>query len=142
MNEKEFKYFTLEEFEKSSSDKVPTQYLDNAYEILGILDIIRHHYGHPLVILSGGGYRNADFNEKLDGAKSSRHLIAQAMDVRPLKSNNFGEIKVIKALAEKLLKEKSLPTQSELGIGIYDRGEKSFIHIDCRKGMKSRWEGK
>ena len=62
MNEKELTYFTLEEFEKASSDKVPTQYLDNAYEILGILDVIRLHYGHPLVMLSGGGYRNAELD--------------------------------------------------------------------------------
>ena len=142
MMKKELQYFSLDEFEKASSDKVPNQYLDNAYKILSILDVIRHHYGHPLVILAGGGYRNADFNEKLDGAKSSRHLIAQAMDVRPLKSNNFGEIKVIKALTEKLLAEKLLKTESHLGIGIYDRCEKSFIHIDCRKGQKARWEGK
>ncbi len=135
---KEFRYFTLNEFEKSSSGKVPSQYLENAYEILGIADELRHHYGKPLKILQGGAYRDESFNRKCGGKPSSRHLIAQAIDLRPVNNCNEQEIKLLKDLLEKLLMEKLLPTSSLLGINVYLRDTASFIHVDARKGVKYR----
>lgn len=143
MIDKQFKYFSLAEFIKASSDPaIPPAYIENAQEILGILDVIREEYGSPLVILTGGAYRNSTYNKSLGGAPNSRHLVAQACDVRPLYNPSYEEILKIKDITERLLSEKKLPTVSLLGIGTYKK-EKSFIHIDVRKSLnKARWEEK
>ena len=144
MIDKQFKYFSLAEFIKASSDPaIPPAYIENAQEILGVLDGIREEYGSPLVILTGGAYRNSQYNKSLGGAPNSRHLVAQACDCRPLHNSSFEEILKIRDITERLLSEKKLPTVSLLGIGVYNKGDRSFIHIDVRKSLnKARWEEK
>jgi uncharacterized protein YcbK (DUF882 family) len=143
MIDKQFTYFTLAEFIKASSDPaIPPCYIENAQEILGVLDVIREEYGSPLIILQGGAYRNQAYNKSLGGAPNSRHLIGQACDIRPLNNHSWEEILKIREIAERLLSEKKLPTVSLLGIGVYKK-EKCFIHIDVRKSpFKARWEEK
>lgn len=140
MNIPYLRYFTLDEYKKTSlGDDLPDDLLVDIYEILSIVDEIRHHYGHPLRILIGGAWRSQDANSKIGGSKNSQHIYGRALDLRPVKNCSEQEILNLKALTEKLLYEKKLPTESLLGIGVYLRKENSFIHIDCRKGVKARW---
>lgn len=132
---KQFRYFTFNEFEKASSSKVPNDYIDNAYKVLNICDELRHRYGKPLKILQGGAYRDTSFNQKIGGSPKSRHLIAQAMDLRPVNDCNEDQINILKDIAEQL----SLDLNIGLGIGTYLRDTASFIHIDCRPN-KARWK--
>jgi uncharacterized protein YcbK (DUF882 family) len=138
------RYFSLEEFNRASSNPCPEPLIANALEILSVADAVRHVYGNPLRILNGGGYRNPEFNGKVGGKKNSLHLQAMAVDLRPVNNCNDAEILTIKAIVEDLLLRKALPTSSLLGVGVYlNRVDNAaFIHIDVRKGVKARWEDK
>ena len=45
-----------------------------------LLQCIREHFGKPVTITSG--YRTAEHNAKVGGAKSSQHLLGRAADIQ------------------------------------------------------------
>ncbi|MEL7444331.1 MAG: D-Ala-D-Ala carboxypeptidase family metallohydrolase [Pseudomonadota bacterium] len=48
-------------------------------DLVTALDRVRHDYGLPIRILSG--YRDPDWNARIGGARRSRHLICDAVDI-------------------------------------------------------------
>lgn len=81
------------------------------------------------------GYRHPAFNEEIKGAKQSKHILGQAVDITAKDVNRDGQInqedkKIILAVAEKVVGNQG-------GVGLYP-GTLS-IHMDCR-GYKARWD--
>ena len=93
-----------------------------------LLQAIREHFGKAVTITSG--YRTAEHNAKVGGAKSSQHLLGRAADFwvedTPVAS--------VAAYAETLLPGRG-------GIGRYPvktGRAKGWVHVDTRAN-KSRW---
>lgn len=81
------KYFTIEEFTKSSTasknkidNSIPKELMDSALYTLERLDDIREKYGKPIIITSG--YRCPLLNKKVGGKPNSQHLKAEAADLK------------------------------------------------------------
>lgn len=116
--------------------EVPLELQQNAIWLAeSVLEPIRATFGGPLVIVSW--YRTPEHNAKVGGARNSRHLRAQAADIRPKKA---AELPMLKAVIENMIALGKLPA-----LGGYGRYEK-FVHVDSRprkrNGALYRWEGK
>jgi len=113
-----FKYFSLAEFECKCGCGVNKA----DFDLIDILDKIRHDLHKPLIINSG--YRCPQHNRDAGGAKSSFHLSGLAIDVstKNLDANELWE------LVSRLLDE-------GLSIGV----SKTFVHLDGRSGPKKMW---
>lgn len=116
--------FSLSEFNKRNFT-VPTDVLRNLIELAKNLQVLRDEVKKPIKITSG--YRPAEYNAKIGGAKSSRHITGQAAD---LKIEGYTP-KQVAAIIEKLI---AAGKMKEGGLGIY----KTWIHYDHR-GTKARW---
>lgn len=125
--------FKLSEME--FSDKVPDALLNNAYEVLKNLQVLRDHVGKPCKIISG--YRSPERNKAVGGATKSQHMEGNAVDVKidGLTGHQIADI------VEKLIKEGKM---KEGGVGRYGDKDKisdrSWCHYDTR-GVKARWVG-
>lgn len=89
----EMKYFTLSEFEASSTAKRMgldnrvriNQVRDNLYTLVEkVLDPAREKLGSPIRVNSG--FRNSSVNRLVNGAANSYHLYGRAADVAPVRS--------------------------------------------------------
>lgn len=78
-------------------------------------------------MITGSGYRSAEHNKKVGGAKESQNLKANGADINAKNKTPKELAKVI----EKLIKEGKM---EQGGIGVY----KGFVHYD-RRGTKARW---
>ena len=125
--------FKLSEME--FSDKVPDALLNNAYEVLKNLQVLRDHVGKPCKIISG--YRSPERNKAVGGATKSQHMEGNAVDIKidGLTGHQIADI------VEKLIKEGKM---KEGGVGRYGDKDKvsdrSWCHYDTR-GVKARWVG-
>ena len=85
MNQKLSEFFTLDEMTRTSVlVKLPNKPSDAAYQnlrelCLNYLDPLRRRFGK---ILINSGYRNAELNKAVGGAKNSYHLKGLAADIR------------------------------------------------------------
>lgn len=113
------KYFKLSEFHCGDGTRVPEEYYDNVQELMDNLDVLREHLGYPITINSG--YRTAEYNKSVGGAKKSQHLTASAADIRL----NVTPSVVQKAI-KKLMKDGDM---KKGGLGIYS----TFTHYDIGK---------
>ncbi|AOY74687.1 YcbK family protein [Clostridium formicaceticum] len=112
------KNFNLKEFQcKDGNHQVR---IDS--QLLLKLQQLREQLNAPIFITSG--YRNQEYNTKVGGSPSSQHLLGRAADIQ-IKGYSPQEVaKVAEAIGFN-------------GIGIY----KTFLHVDVRRGTKSRWYG-
>lgn len=99
-------------------------------ELINCLEEIRTNFNAPVIINSG--YRCEEYNRFIGGAKSSRHVVGDAVDfvVRG--------VKTAEVYAFVLHKYGSKP----YGIAIKRNKANSyagFVHLDVR-GKKARWE--
>ena len=92
-----------------------------APELVAILQMIREHFGKPVIIESA--FRSHAYNKKMDGSPQSRHLYGLAADIH---------IPGVAPRAVAACAAALLPRRG--GIGVYD----TFCHVDVRPG-KSRW---
>lgn len=116
--------FSLSEFNKHNFE-VPNDVLRNLIELAKNLQILRDEVKKPIKITSG--YRPAQHNAKIGGAKNSRHITGQAAD---FKIEGYTP-KQVAAVIEKLIAEGRM---KQGGIGTYS----TWTHYDVR-GTKSRW---
>lgn len=127
------KYFTVEELSKSEKaveldiDNTPSEEVEKKlnYFIDEYLDPIRKEWGSPIIITSG--YRCKELNDAIKGSKTSSHMDAEAVDMKPknnkrLEFHNF----VLKWLLDngkpfdQLINEypkNKIPSWTHLGIG-------------------------
>lgn len=118
------KNFWLTEFDCKDGTYVPAEYHGNVQELANNLQVLRNQVG-PLIVNSG--YRTKSHNAKVGGAKSSRHLTAEAADI---KSPYYTPVQ-LKTLVEKNIKAGKM---KQGGVGLYSR----FLHYDIR-GYRARW---
>ena len=110
-------------------DGTDTILIDEGLVVL--LQCIREHFGKPVHITSG--YRTAEHNAAVGGAKSSQHLLGRAADF-------WVEGVPVATVAD--YAEKLLPGRG--GIGRYPKDaahpsrKTGWVHIDTRTN-KSRW---
>jgi uncharacterized protein YcbK (DUF882 family) len=117
--------FSLEEFACHDGTPVPPELVQTVKKLAENLEIIRKEVGKPLKILSG--YRTPAWNKRVEGAKSSNHMLGRAADI----TVEGIPPKAIADTIERLIKEGKLPPS---GLGRY----KGFTHYDIR-GKNSRW---
>lgn len=96
----------------------PKELWENIAQIAIAADTARGQFGAPIRILSG--YRSPAYNKAIRGAKHSRHLQFDALDLAPMN----GKISHLHAILKRLRKEGAFCG----GIGRYS----TFIHIDNR----------
>lgn len=120
--------FKLEEFACKDGVPVPVVYWENVQELACNLQILRDSFKQPILINSA--YRHLDYNRAIGGSKNSRHLTAEAADIR-IKGVRPEEIY---ARIERLIETGKM---KEGGLGLYD----TFVHYDIR-GNKARWNYK
>ncbi len=72
---------TREEYLKGRDKEFPLSLvqIENMRELLRRINTLRHYYGKPMIVSSG--YRPAALNSKVGGAKQSRHITCQAIDI-------------------------------------------------------------
>jgi hypothetical protein len=112
-----------------------------AHPIL-LWDTVRHYSEVPIELTST--FRDFKHNKEVGGAKNSMHLLAGAIDGRPVDRLNFrhyGAIeRVIKTVGFSFYFDGKLFTRAGLGYGKY----KSFFHLDsrgCYGRRKATWIG-
>lgn len=120
------KYFVEKEFACKCGCSTMPQGQPND-ELIDILCEIREHFGKPLIIKSG--YRCKSHNEKVGGAKNSRHVVGDAVDftIKDTQTRQVFDYVVSKyenyGIARKILA---------------DYPFRGFVHFDTR-GKKARW---
>lgn len=124
-------HFTLREFRCKDGTDVPAPLVDAlSHHCKTVLEVIRHHLGVPVVIISG--YRTKAYNDKIGGAKASLHRY----ELRPgrfatdLRAKGYTP-KGLRAVIVHLIETGAIPPG---GVGLYD----SFVHYDNR-GYNARW---
>ena len=130
------KYFKIEELTHSLTAKahsianVPTAEAEKNLEILVdcVLDRIREHWGHPIVVSSG--YRCEALNEAVGGVKNSYHRLGMAADIYPVRGG-------LEALYDCI---KTLFMQGKIGLSeCYIDRKKGFIHVAYDNGGFNVW---
>jgi uncharacterized protein YcbK (DUF882 family) len=110
--------FLLSEFESPDTKEVK---IDE--KLIKLVQAIRNEIGQPLTINSG--YRTPGRNKEVGGAKNSRHLYGDAVDIRTWDTNytpdEFAEL--VMKVADEIEIEKE-----NLGIGYYN----GRVHVDVR----------
>lgn len=126
------KYFTINELCKSNTavqkgiDNTPNQQIiDNLEQlVLKILDPLREAYGKPIIVNSG--YRSAELNRAINGAKFSQHLKGQAADITgKSKENNKKLFELIQSL--------QLPYDQ-----LIDEQNFSWIHVSFSNNLRQQ----
>jgi uncharacterized protein YcbK (DUF882 family) len=128
------RYFGSHEFACHDGTDVPLSLYPNLKRLIQTLDIIRGEWGEPIHVTSG--YRTPAWNARVSGAGQSRHMTAEAADIRPRK---LGDIIPLQHVVLKLFREDRLPGLG--GLGTYH----SWLHVDVRTRKPpehlARWQG-
>ena len=122
------KNFYLDEFQCKDLSDIPLEVFNNILELADNMQVIRDVLKKPITINSG--YRSPEYNEKIGGAKGSKHKLGQACDftVKGLTPDEVA--KAVKVLITEMLIKQG-------GVGMYD----TFTHYDIR-GTKARWDNR
>lgn len=118
------KNFHRKEFDCKDGTKVPDELKSNLIKLAVNLQKIRDTINTPIVINSG--YRTESHNKLEKGAKFSRHLTAEAAD---LKQNKLTPLEFYELL-EKLMDNGDI---EQGGLFLYN----TFVHYDVR-GIRAR----
>lgn len=120
-------HFAVAEFGCRDGTPVPPHLRVNVLRLAEQLEVLRADMGKPIRIVSG--YRSPAHNAKVRGAKSSRHLTAEAADIRVAGV----EPTTVRAEIERLI---AAGLMAEGGLGLYP----SWVHYDVRP-TRARWRG-
>ena len=147
--EGKFDWFTQKELENGQT--IPFDLYPNIIPTAMVLDILRTKIEEPIYINST--YRDPYYNKSVGGAKSSLHLLFNAIDFSVKRDSVASKMKAISSIYGTLkdfdAKGYVYPgfgfKKSVMGLGLYIRGSGSFIHLDTRgllgKRAPSRWLG-
>lgn len=148
--EGKFQYFTQKEIENGKV--IPDELYPNIIPTMIVLDFLRSKIREPIYINST--YRDPDYNRAVGGARNSMHLVFNAVDFTIRRESAWLKERDIKTIYKMLddydkkgINEGGtvLFIKNSLGLGLYLRGNQSFIHLDTRGliGRKApvRWRG-
>lgn len=143
-------HFTLRELRCKDGSGVPAHLVGNAERLMASLEVIRAaDGGRGLKVVSG--YRSPAWNAKKQGARLSRHMTAEAADVRPivrvggvavpwlLVRDKRSVIAAFHEMVLRMVQEGELPDVG--GVGLYPG---AWLHIDVRPrlgGHLAQWTG-
>lgn len=127
-------HFDSIEFACKDGTLVPDRLMPNLQRLAAALEVVRVSLSKPVIVISG--YRSPAHNARVKGAKSSRHMTAEAADVRVagLSAPQLFDV------FESLIASKRIP---QGGLGLYptsSRRKLGWVHFDVR-GTKARWKG-
>ena len=109
------RYFTYVEFDQQGYPSSGERFMDETF--LKSLDALRHKCGFPFVISSG--YRSPEYNAKVSSTGlSGPHTTGKAADILVSRGNSY------------TLLEHAFQMEVFTGIGIKQKGESRFIHLD------------
>ena len=106
------------------NDLPPRALWDNIANVAKAADMARGELGSPIRVLSA--YRSPEYNRAIRGARASRHLQFDALDLAPMD----GRVATLHRILVRLRKQGVFTG----GIGRYP----SFVHIDNR-GTAADW---
>lgn len=120
--------FRLREFRSRDGTPLPAHLRGNLLRLVRNLQVLRDHLGRPVIVTSG--YRSPAYNQQVGGARQSRHMTAEAADIR------------VRGLSPAQLYctiEQLIATgrMQQGGLGIYV----GHVHYDVR-GFRARWAGR
>jgi uncharacterized protein YcbK (DUF882 family) len=121
------KNFNALEFACHDGSGVPIELKANITKLAVNLQVLRDYVKVPITITSG--YRSPSHNKKVKGKSASKHLIAQAADIKVVGMTP----KQVAEVIEKLILENRMV---QGGLCHYA----TFVHYDVR-GTKARWNG-
>ncbi len=119
-------------------DEVPPDLQANLERVAQFMfEPVRINLGKPISILSGGGVRSEEMNERVGGATNSQHKRGLALDMR---CRTPADIVHLFDLCEELQRSGAIPNG---GLSLYLRkdGSPRFVHCDIR-GRRARWGAK
>lgn len=96
--------------------------------LLYLLNQVRMHFEQPVTITSG--CRCVQHNRDIGGAPMSQHVFGRAAD-----------IKVKDTDPEEVYDMLNLIMQGQGGLGLYQRAEGGWVHVDSRTKGGARWKG-
>ena len=147
--EGKFTWFTQKELE--NGQVIPVDLYPNIIPTAMVLDILREKIKEPIYINST--YRDPLYNASVGGAKNSIHLLFNAIDFSIKRDSAVAKMAAISSIYATLKdfdkKGYIYPGHGfktlVMGLGLYLRGMRSFIHIDTRgllgRKSPSRWVG-
>lgn len=113
---------------------VPDELMVNVRRLAQQLQVLRDYFNRPIVITSG--YRTPEWNTTKHAAKASRHMTAEAADIR-IKSISVAELS---GAVEHLIRSGKMLVG---GVGTYHARPgrpAGWLHVDVRV-KRARWSG-
>ena len=109
------RYFTYSEFDQKGIEKSGELHMDRRF--LDYLDALRHKCGFPFIVTSG--YRSPEYNARISNTGlTGPHTTGKAADIAVSRGNAYT-----------LLKH-AMDLDCFTGIGIQQKGDGRFIHLD------------
>ncbi len=118
------RYFLYSEFDQEGVAGSGEKFMDRSF--LANLDALRHKCGFPFIVSSG--YRSPEYNDKVSSTGYiGPHTTGRAADIAVSRENAYTVLK------------NAFDMDCFTGIGINQKGNKRFIHLDSVPGNKRIW---
>lgn len=118
------RYFLYSEFDQKGLPGSGEEFMDSYF--LASLDALRHKCGFPFIVTSA--YRSPAYNASVSKTGlTGPHTTGKASDIAVSRSNAF------------ILLQNALDLDCFTGIGINQKGDHRFIHLDSIEGSKRIW---
>jgi uncharacterized protein YcbK (DUF882 family) len=123
------RFFSARELTLQARDGVvsqpPQSLWNNILPTVRMADEIRTRFGGPVGVTSG--YRTAEYNRRVGGSPTSRHMTFHALDLNPGRGDYFRFFLVVTDVVREWQARGHV-----IGIGIYPKNR--FIHVDVDAG--------
>lgn len=118
------RYFTHREFDQRGLEGSGSLFMDK--DFLTNLDALRHKCGFPFIITSA--YRSPEYNARVSSTGATGpHTTGKAVDIAVSRGNAF------------IVLREALNMSCFTGIGINQKGDGRFIHLDAIDGSNRLW---
>ena len=118
------RYFLYSEFDQKGLVGSGKEHMDTTF--LANLDALRHKCGFPFIITSG--YRSPEYNDRVSSTGlTGPHTTGKAADIACSRENAY------------TILDKALEMGCFNGIGLNQKGDSRFIHLDSIVGNRRVW---
>jgi len=115
----------------------PSKMWPNIIPTIAVAQELRNRMGHPLIV--GNGYRPKALNKRVGGARRSKHITFQALDLDlPMDRRSRANQELFYASAVEIFLDFGI--KLKMGLGLYRHWRGTRVHIDtgCRRRYWSR----